>query len=105
RFRGREVVVQGVTVPADTGEPVDVVRADRPGQLGGRADRGRPAGPVGGHDSVLSVQVDARPFGLISRLRAVRAGSAVMGPAARARKAQRQPVTAAASGIAWIVTM
>ena len=28
-----------------------------------------------------------------------------MGPAARARKAQRQPVTAAVSGIAWIVTM
>src|SRR5919201_1284797 len=105
RLRRRGVVMQGVAVSADLGEPVDVIRADRPGQFGGRADRGRAAGPAGCHGSVLSVTADGRSFGLIWWFRTVRAGSAVMGPAARARKAYRQPVTAAISGIAWIVTM
>ena len=48
------------------------------------ADLGRAAWPAGRHSDFLSVVADSGPFGLIWRLRA---GSAVMGPAARASKA------------------
>src|SRR4029077_5199339 len=66
-LRGRGVVVQGVAVPADLGEPLDVVWGDGPGQLGGLADRGWTARPAGIHGVVLPVMVMAGSLGLILR--------------------------------------
>jgi hypothetical protein len=69
--------MQGVAVPADLGEPLDVIRGDSPGQLGGLADRGWPARPAGVHGVVLPVMVMAGPFGLILRFRLVSAANHV----------------------------